>query len=159
MGLEVTNEPFENNSWFFRNALVRANYTNYEASVRPTLEPLMDFLKNVMLGAHHPLLNRKLHVDYVEPAPESEFQSVNSPSPKCNNCTLDCTLGERAVLIEVLQRPTATQKELATCLKASERTIKARTVSLQEKNLLKRVGGKRNGTWEIPQNVKEILEQ
>ncbi len=63
------------------------------------------------------------------------------------------------MLIEVLQRPTATQKELATRLKVSERTIKTRTVSLQEKNLLKRVGGKRNGTWEIPQNVKEILEQ
>ncbi len=63
------------------------------------------------------------------------------------------------MLIEVLQRPTATQKELATRLKVSERTIKTRTVSLQEKNLLKRVGGKRNSTWEIPQNVKEILEQ
>lgn len=63
------------------------------------------------------------------------------------------------MLIEVLQRPTATQKELATRLKVSERTIKTRTVSLQEKNLLKRVGSKRNSTWEIPQNVKEILEQ
>ncbi len=67
MGFEVTNEPFEKNSWFFRNALVRANYTNYETSVRPTIKPLTDFLENVMLGTHHPLLNRTLHVDYVQP--------------------------------------------------------------------------------------------
>lgn len=67
MGFEVTNEPFEKNSWFFRNALVRANYTNYETSVRPTIKPLMDFLENVMLGTHHPLLNRAPHVDYAQP--------------------------------------------------------------------------------------------
>ena len=159
MGFEVTNEPFENNSWFFRNALVRANYTNYEASVRPTLEPLTDFLENVMLGAHHPLLNRALHVDYAEPKTEAEFQSANSPAPKCKSCTLDCTLGERAVLVEILRHPTSTQKELASRLGISERTVKTRTVTLQEKDLLQRVGGKRNGAWEIPQNVKEALEQ
>lgn len=158
MGFEVTNEPFENNSWFFRNALVRANYTNYETSVRPTLEPLTNFLENVMLGAHHPLLNRMLHVDYAESKTEAEFQSANSPTPKCKNCTLDCTLGERATLIAILRHPAATQKELAAHLSVSERTVKTRTVSLQEKGLLQRVGGKRNGAWEIPQSVKEALE-
>ena len=80
MGFEVTNEPFENNSWFFRNALVRANYTNYEVSVRPTLEPLMDFLENAMLGTHHPLFNRKLHVDYVEP-------KINEPVEAASHVT------------------------------------------------------------------------
>ncbi len=64
MGFEAGNEPFESNSWFFRNALVRANYANYEASVHPTLKPLTDFLDNVMTGARHPLRNRELHVDY-----------------------------------------------------------------------------------------------
>ena len=80
MGFEVTNEPFENNSWFFRNALVRANYTNYEASVRPTLEPLTDFLENVMLGAHHPLLNRTLHVEYAE-------SNIDEPTVKTDQVT------------------------------------------------------------------------
>ena len=133
MDFEVTNEPFENNSWFFRNALVRANYANYEASVRPTLEPLTDFLENVMLGAHHPLLNRTLHVDYAEPSSKTSFQSANPPAPKCKNCTLDCTLGERAVLVEILRHPAATQKELASRLGVSERTVKTRTVSLRSR--------------------------
>ena len=159
MGFEITNEPFENNSWFFRNALVRANYTNYEASVRPTLEPLTYFLENVMLGAHHPLLNRTLHVDYAESAADNESQRASSSISKCKNCTLSCTLGERITLIEIMRNPTATQKELASRLGVSERTVKSRTISLQEKGLLQRVGSKRNGVWKIPQNVKEALEQ
>lgn len=158
MGFEVTNEPFENSSWFFRNALVRANYTNYEASVRPTLEPLTNFLENVMLGASHPLLNRELHVDYAEHSTDLEIRSANTTTPKCNICTLDCTLGEQATLIAISRDPSATQKELASRLDVSERTVKSRTISLQEKGLLQRVGGKRNGTWEIPQNVKRALE-
>ena len=67
-------------------------------------------------------------------------------------------MGERAVLVEILRHPVATQKELAANLSVSERTVKTRTVSLQEKGLLQRVGGKRNGAWEIPQKVKEALE-
>ena len=30
---EVNNEPFEKHSWYFRNALVRANYTNVKKSI------------------------------------------------------------------------------------------------------------------------------
>ncbi len=52
-----------------------------------------------------------------------------------------------------------TQKELASRLGVSERTAKSRTISLQEKELLKRVGGKRNSTWENPLNVKKALER
>lgn len=80
LGFAVTNEPFANNSWFFRNALVRANYTNYEASVKATMEPLISFLENVMVGAHHVLRNRELHVDYPLRVEEEEA-AVASTDP------------------------------------------------------------------------------
>lgn len=68
-------------------------------------------------------------------------------------------MGERGTLIEISRNPTVTQKELASRLGVSERTVKTNTVSLQEQGLLQRVGGKRNGTWEIPRDVKEVLER
>ena len=79
LGFEVTNEPFENNSWYFRNALVRANYTNYELSVKATVEPLVRFLENAMSGAHHQLLNRELHVDYPQYTERAETVHVTDP--------------------------------------------------------------------------------
>ena len=80
MGFSVTNEPFEQNSWYFRNALVRGNYTNYERDIRPTLQPLVNFLENVMFDAHHVLRNRELHVDYQHDWEEhNDEQSASDP--------------------------------------------------------------------------------
>ena len=43
----------------------------------------------------------------------------------------------------------ATQKEIAAEIGKSERTVKSITIVLQDKQILKRVNGKRNGYWEI----------
>lgn len=45
--------------------------------------------------------------------------------------------------------PKITQKELAEQLGKSERTIKTKTVELQEKGYIRRMNGKRNGVWEL----------
>ena len=65
--------------------------------------------------------------------------------PKCKNCTLE----EVAVLRIMHGNPSATQKEIATAIGKSERTVKTITVALQEKLIVKRVNGKRNGYWEF----------
>ena len=49
----------------------------------------------------------------------------------------------------VQKNPTATQKEIAAEIGKSERTVKTITVNLQEKGILQRVNGKRNGRWVI----------
>ena len=77
------------------------------------------------------------------------IQSAAAGAPKCNNCTLDCTLEELAVLRVIAANPSITQKDLAAEIGRSERTIKTRTVALQEKGYLRREGGKRNGHWEV----------
>lgn len=64
---------------------------------------------------------------------------------KCKNCTLE----EVAILKIISANPTVTQKELADQLGKSERTVKTRTVELQEKGYIRRNNGKRNGEWEI----------
>ena len=105
---------------------------------------LEHFFENLLLGAQHELKNRFLHVDY-----EKSIQSAGDDASKCKICTLDCTLEELALLKVLASNPTITQKELANLIGKSERTIKTRTVALQEKGYLHRENGKRNGRWEV----------
>ncbi|MDO4812806.1 MAG: winged helix-turn-helix domain-containing protein [Eubacteriales bacterium] len=56
---------------------------------------------------------------------------------------------ELAILQEIKKDPKITQKRLAEKLGKSERTIKTRTVALQEKGYLVRENGKRNGHWQV----------
>ncbi len=62
LGFNVTNEIFAEHSWYFRNALVRANYTNLPKGIYETTEYLELFLKNLLLNENHPLSNRDLRI-------------------------------------------------------------------------------------------------
>lgn len=145
-GFHVNNDVFAANSWYFRNALVRANYNNLQKGIHATSEFLEMFFENLLIGTQHELKNRCLHVGFRE---DTIIQSVNDKISKCQNGTLDCTLEELAVLQTVIANPAITQKELAAAIGKSERTIKRRMTDLQEKGYLRREGGKRSGHWEV----------
>ena len=159
LGFKVTNDLFATHSWYFRNALVRANYSNLQEGVTETTIFLERFFRNMLLGETTPLRNREMHLDWK---PEADSQSANSgfqsanewvqsanPAlplpPKCKNCTLE----EIAVLRVIQQEPAATQKYIATEIGKSERTVKTITVRLTEQGIIVRKNGKRNGYWEI----------
>lgn len=154
LGFNVVNDVFAENSWYFRNALVRANYSDLTKGITETTVYLERFFRCMLLGEQHDLRNRIMHVDWgkvegsaVQSA-KLKFQSANPTdelSLKCKNCTLE----EAAVLRIVQKKPTATQKEIAAEIGKSERTVKSITINLQEKGVLQRVNGKRNGRWEI----------
>jgi len=159
LGFKVTNDLFATHSWYFRNALVRANYSNLQAGITETTVFLEQFFRNMLLGETTPLRNREMHLDWK---PEVERQSATNVSqsakelvqsaksalllpPKCKNCTLE----EIAVLRVIQQEPTATQKQIAAEIGKSERTVKSITIRLTEQGILVRKNGKRNGYWEI----------
>ena len=152
LGFKVNNEIFANNSWYFRNALVRANYTNVLQGVSSNQLFLECFFRNMLLGENHPLQNRELHLDWQSAEDNEQIQSAiqsaktdDSVLSKCKNCTLD----ELAVLRIVQQNPSATQKQIAVAIGKSERTVKTLTVSLTTKGIITRRNGKRNGHWKI----------
>lgn len=66
MGYAVENDMFKNHSWYFRNALVRANYRNVVQGIEPTLDYLILFFRNLLLGENNPLKNRCLHIHWRE---------------------------------------------------------------------------------------------
>lgn len=62
LGFDVTNDIFAENAWYFRNAMVRANYNNYKKGVFATTEYLELFLRNLLLEETNQLKNRDLHI-------------------------------------------------------------------------------------------------
>ena len=62
LGFSATNDIFAENAWYFRNALVRANYTNLQKGIHETTEYLELFLRNMLLNEHNELHNRNMHI-------------------------------------------------------------------------------------------------
>jgi len=140
-GFKVDNEAFAQNPWYFRNALVRANYVNYSKNVTATPVFLERFFDNLLFGASHQLRNREMQI--------SMGQSDTEEISKCQNGPLNVTLEEKALLEFVKTNPKATQEQIAEYIGKSTRTVKRITASLYEKGYLIRENGKRNGNWKI----------
>lgn len=70
IGFEVSNNLFADHSWYFRNALVRANYKNAQKGIDYTPVYLERFFRNLLLGDQWDLRNRYLHV-----TPSSEWKN------------------------------------------------------------------------------------
>lgn len=62
LGFDVTNDIFAENAWYFRNALVRANYNDLKNGVHETTEYLELFLRNLLLDEKNELHNRSMHI-------------------------------------------------------------------------------------------------
>ena len=73
-GFSVNNDLFERHSWYFRNALVRANYRNLQKGINYEPLFLVRFFRNLLLGANNTLKNRYMMIDGPEEwkMPESE---------------------------------------------------------------------------------------
>ena len=144
-GFKVNNDAFEKNSWYFRNALVRANYNDLQNSVHATTKFLEMFFSNLILGTEYELKNRYMHVEYVD----DNSQSVTPKAPKSQFDTLECTLEELAFLELIYKNPSIKQKDLVAETGKSLSTVKRIMESLQKKEYIRRVDGKRYGKWEI----------
>ena len=140
-GFTFDNSVFQEHSWYFRNALVRANYNNYSKGISATTSFLELFFRNLLFGEKNELHNRALHI--------AASQSANTGDSKSQNGTLEgtmnCTLDEIALLKFLQDNPEATQTEIAAHIGKSLRTVKRMPPSLIERGLLERENGKRNG--------------
>ena len=148
-GLKVDNEAFKKHSWYFRNALVRANYNDLKNGIHATTKYLEMLFSNLLMGTDYELKNRYMHVDYVPEQLDDKIQSAAEDSLKGKICTLNCPLDELAILKLIVENPNITQKEIANRIGKSERTVKNKVALLKQKGYIHRVNGKRNGKWEI----------
>ena len=78
IGYNVDNEIFALHSWYFRNALVRANYKNSKLGINYDTSFLEKFFQNLLLGTNYELKNRYLVID----APKDLVQQNDTQKDK-----------------------------------------------------------------------------
>ena len=76
LGFAATNDIFAENAWYFRNALVRANYTNLQKDIHETTKYLELFLRNLLLNEQNELQNRNLHISGLLNKEKVDIQDV-----------------------------------------------------------------------------------
>lgn len=99
LGFEATNDIFAENAWYFRNALVRANYNNLVKGIHETTEYLELFLRNLLCDEQNELHNRLMHVDGIY----KDYQKANIQDEKANIQTQKVNIDEEKADIANLQ--------------------------------------------------------
>ena len=129
LGFDVTNDVFAKNAWYFRNALVRANYKNLQKGIVEDRTFFVKFLRNLLLNENNLLNNKNLHINsMLEVSKESK---------------------ETRILNAIKENPKVKLDELSLMLGVSVRTIKSLIAALEKNKIIERVNGKRFGYWKI----------
>ncbi len=76
----VNNDLFADHSWYFRNALVRANYEDISRSIHRTGKYLIRFLSNLLLKGDYVLKNREMHI-----LADTVYDTVKQPDDTVND--------------------------------------------------------------------------
>jgi fido (protein-threonine AMPylation protein) len=81
LGFDVNNDMFERHSWYFRNALVRANYRNVAKGIDYEPVFLERFFRNLLLGEDNALKNRYMIINPPEEWKMPESEQVGDKYP------------------------------------------------------------------------------
>ena len=135
---EVNNDLFAEHSWYFRNALVRANFEDLFKGIHKTEKYLIRFLSNLLLGEKHSLKNREMHVQYIDTV------KMQNDTVKSENDTVNDTVFK---LLKQNNKITAT--EISEQLKISLSTAKRKLKELKARGKIERIGSDKTGYWKI----------
>ena len=168
-GYSVTNDLFAEKSYYFRNALVRANYENDRLGVEKTQLPLEEFFKVLLYGDEIELHNRFLKIgqEYGTAAAKAIKDlhrhddvtnvGVNKPDVGINqgddvindviNGVIKFTEKEEIAVKAFIRDPRLSAVRLADLIGVKQRQAQRIITSLKKKAGLKRRGARKNGEW------------
>ena len=155
LGFEVTNEIFAENSKYFRNSLVRANYTNMQYGITETTEYLERFFRNLLMGEQNELKSRYMIVgakweenkkDDSTAAQESIQENAGSTQESTQETSKST---QEMILDEIRKHPFTTREQLAKVIGITPDGIKKQLDKMKKANLIKHVGPTKGGHWEI----------
>lgn len=129
LGFDATNDAFSKNAYYFRNALVRANYNDLVNGVFEDKSFLIKFLRNLLLNEKNKLNSKDMNIKQIK--------------------KYDISDRESNLIALIKKNPKITAVELSKELGCSTRTIKSVLSILQDKNIIVRKNGKKNGYWQI----------
>ena len=100
LGFDVNNDIFYDNSYYFRNALVRANYSNIPRGIEETTEYLERFFHNALMGEENKLQSRYLLVGgWQEGSPHASSENTPASKPAATPTSNEVTPASRAIAL------------------------------------------------------------
>jgi prophage maintenance system killer protein len=136
----INNDLFAQHSWYFRNALVRANYADISRNIDKTEIYLNRFLSNLVFGENNVLKNRELHIDFAANIDVNDTVKPKSDTVKIENDT---------VFNLIKENPSITAEEIRVKLNIGIATVKRKIKILKEKGIITRLGSDKVGSWKI----------
>ena len=156
IGYKVNNDMFADYSWYFRNALVRANYKNPTFDIDYDYSYLEKFFQNLLMGTHHELKNRYLIINApdnwtVGNDTQDDTQGLQNDTQGKQNDTQEIIIPNKNELDswiekQIRKNPKITTEQLALMSHRSVITIKRHIAKLAH---IKFVGRGFSGRWEI----------
>jgi Protein involved in cell division len=117
IGFNVNNDLFANHSWYFRNALVRANYRNVRKGIEPNMDFLVLFFRNLIMEEENELKNRYMIVNpTLEVMEEPKPTSTRQVPDKFNQLSI-----EIKTLIKILAKQQLSIKEILAAMNLKDR--------------------------------------
>lgn len=163
IGYRVNNDMFAAHSWYFRNALVRANYKNVVQGINYEPVYLKRFFRNLLLGEQWDLKSRYLVIN--PPAeyavqPRADVGNVAENGIEIQKSGLNTKRWpkkwpkkwpEKAqrIIDAIASNPKISIQQLEFKLDIGHTTIKKILKAMQDESLLRRVGPDKGGHWEI----------
>lgn len=125
---------FADHSWYFRNALVRANYKNSALGIDYDYQYLERFFRNLLLGEQNELKNRYLIIN----------------APDHWNSTQETEKSTQEKILETIKKtPTTTRAQLSDVIGITPDGIKKQLEKLKKSGIIKHVGPTKGGHWEV----------
>lgn len=148
LGYKADNDIFAENSWYFRNALVRANYSNLQNGIQENSEFLELFFRNLILGEKNELKNRYTHIDYDSFVRKFGDNSESSEK-KFGDNEKGSEKTSEIILSMLKENPKLSAKKLSEKIGITSRAVEKQLANLVQKGIIKRIGSPKGGHWEI----------
>lgn len=153
LGFKVTNEVFANNSKYFRNALVRANYSNIQYGIKETTEYLERFFRNLLMGEKNELKSRYMIIgtswNQGESTQENEQSTQETAKSTQENSSSTQETTAEQIIEEIRKHPFTTREQLAEVIGITPDGIKKQLDKLKKAGKIRHVGATKKGHWEI----------
>jgi fido (protein-threonine AMPylation protein) len=134
----VNNDLFADHSWYFRNALVRANYEDLSRGMNKIEKFLIRFLSNLLLKGNYSLKNREMHIlaDTVNDTVKPQIDTVND-----------------SVFSLLKENKKIKANEISERLKVSLSTVRRKIKELRDNGKIERIGSDKTGYWRIIESI------
>ena len=145
LGYDATNDIFAKNAWYFRNALVRANYTNLKKNIHETTVYLEAFIRNLLLGENNELKNRYLHIDNII----EKDEGINAEINEGINAEIKLSDKQLKIITLLKKNPYCTIKDLSESLEINHSTVERNIKKLRDNGIIERIGARKDGHWVV----------